>query len=114
MLNQIIFNVFGNKVNLFENEVVNDKEAKEFTKSINAGFYLASAKINIEIANLFILSGLKLIDPNWSLESENHYKSNNNIEIVDNEDKKEKGENNFKVEKNTNKKETILLIISNN
>ena len=104
---KIIFNVVGNKVDLFENEEVNDKEAKEFAKSINAGFYLTSAKSNTEIANLFIQSGLKFIDPNWSLESEN----NNNAEIIDNEDKKEnkkeKGENNLKIEKKNKKNKSF-------
>ena len=40
----IIFNVVGNKVDLYEAEQVNESEAQEFAKSINAGFYLTSAK----------------------------------------------------------------------
>ena len=73
----IIFNIVGNKIDLFESEQVNEKEAKEFAKSINAGFYLTSAKSNIEITNLFIQSGKKFIDPNCELESND----NDNVEI---------------------------------
>ena len=75
----IIFNVVGNKVDLFENEQVDPKEAKEFAKSINAGFYLTSAKSNSGIEKLFIQSGMKFIDPNCNLESIN----NDNVSIYD-------------------------------
>ena len=75
----IIFNVVGNKVDLFENEQVDPKEAKEFAKSINAGFYLTSAKSNSGIEKLFIQSGMKFIDPNCNLESLN----NDDVSIYD-------------------------------
>ena len=77
----IIFNVVGNKVDLYEAEQVNESEAQEFAKSINAGFYLTSAKNNIRITELFVQSGKKFIDPN----SENN--DENNIENVDNRDR---------------------------
>ena len=63
----IIFNIVGNKIDLFEAEQVNEEEAKEFAKSINAGFFLTSAKKNIEITNLFMQSGKKFIDPKSEL-----------------------------------------------
>ena len=75
----IIFNVVGNKVDLFESEQVDPKEAKEFAKSINAGFYLTSAKSNSGIEKLFIQSGMKFIDPNCNLESLN----NDDVSIYD-------------------------------
>ena len=74
----IIFNIVGNKIDLFENEQVNEEEAKNFAKSINAGFYLTSAKSNLEINNLFLKSGKKFIDPNCNLEN-----SENIGEILD-------------------------------
>ena len=77
----IIFNVVGNKVDLYEAEQVNESEAQEFANSINAGFYLTSAKNNIRITELFVQSGKKFIDPN----SENN--DENNIENVDNRDR---------------------------
>ena len=81
----IIFFLVGNKVDLFEEEQVTDKEAKEYAKSINAGFHLTSAKSNSEISNLFIQAGKKYIDPNCDLET------GNNVNIIDDEeDDKEK------------------------
>ena len=82
----IIFNIVGNKADLFEAEQVNEEEAKEFAKSINAGFYLTSAKNNVEITNLFIQSGKKFIDPDCSLESNNDERKlrKNSIKIKEN------------------------------
>ena len=62
----IIFNIVGNKVDLFEIEQVTEEEGKNFAKSINAGFYLTSAKNNIRITELFLESGKKFIDPNFN------------------------------------------------
>ena len=89
----IIFNVVGNKADLFEEEEVNDKDAKEFAKSINAGFYLTSAKSNTEISNLFKESGKKYIDPNYDLEKGNNAKYNNN------KDKNNDKEKNIKIKR---------------
>ena len=76
----IIFNVVGNKADLFESENVTEDEAKEFAKSINAGFFLTSAKNNIQISELFVQSGRKFIDPNCNSET-------NNNDIMNNEEK---------------------------
>ena len=62
----IIFNLVGNKQDLFEMEAVKEDEAKEFAKSINANFYLTSAKNNVLITELFLHSGRLFIDPNYS------------------------------------------------
>jgi small GTP-binding protein len=75
----IIFNLVGNKEDLYETENVKEDEAKEFAKSINAGFYLTSAKSNSGIEKLFIQSGMKFIDPNCNLESLN----NDDVSIYD-------------------------------
>ena len=60
----IIFNIVGNKIDLYELEQVTEEEGKNFAKSINAGFYLTSAKNNVRISELFLESGKKFIDPN--------------------------------------------------
>ena len=73
----IIFNVVGNKQDLFEQEQVKEDDAKEFAKSINAGFYLTSAKRNISISDLFINSGKKYIDPNYNNDINNNNDNNN-------------------------------------
>ena len=73
----IIFNVVGNKQDLYEEEQVKEEDAKEFAKSINAGFYLTSAKRNINISDLFINSGKKYIDPNYNFVINNNNDDNN-------------------------------------
>jgi small GTP-binding protein len=64
----IIFNIVGNKIDLYELEQVTEEEGKNFAKSINAGFYLTSAKNNVRISELFLESGKKFIDPNFNSE----------------------------------------------
>ena len=61
--NGVIFFLVGNKVDLFESEQVNEQEAKEFSNSIGAGFFLTSAKSNIRINDLFWKCGEIFIDP---------------------------------------------------
>ena len=73
----IIFNVVANKQDLYEQEQVKEEDAKEFAKSINAGFYLTSAKRNINISDLFINSGKKYIDPNYNFVINNNNDDNN-------------------------------------
>ena len=73
----IIFNVVANKQDLYEQEQVKEQDAKEFAKSINAGFYLTSAKRNINISDLFINSGKKYIDPNYNFVINNNNDDNN-------------------------------------
>ena len=68
--NGVIFFLVGNKVDLFEMEQVSEQEAKDFAKSIGAGFYLTSAKNNININDLFWKCGEIFIDPNSSNLSE--------------------------------------------
>ena len=86
----IIFNLVGNKIDLFENEEVNEEEAKEYAKSINANFYLTSAKNNLEITNLFLQSGAKFIDPNLNSENKENLDDENikKLEIKENNQNK--------------------------
>ena len=86
----IIFNLVGNKIDLFENEEVNEEEAKEYAKSINANFYLTSAKNNLEITNLFLQSGAKFIDPNLNSENKGNLDDENikKLEIKENNQNK--------------------------
>ena len=50
---EIILGIAGNKSDLYENEEVNEEEAREFSKNINAIFNLTTAKNNEAINNLF-------------------------------------------------------------
>ena len=57
----IIFGVAGNKCDLYEEEDVSEKEAIEFSTSINACFQLTSAKLNTSIDDMFSLLGQQFI-----------------------------------------------------
>ena len=61
-LDGIIFAVAGNKIDMVENEKVNQKEVKEFCEKINAEHKLTSAKQNTAIDDLFILIGKRFLD----------------------------------------------------
>ena len=73
----IIFNLVGNKEDLYETENVKEDEAKEFAKSINAHFYKTSAKNNVLITELFLQSGKMFIDPNYNSKNANGEKETN-------------------------------------
>ena len=47
---------------MFEQEVVTEKEGREFAKNIGAIFYLTSAKYNVGINDLFNNLGRKFLD----------------------------------------------------
>ena len=47
---------------MFDQEAVNENEAREFAKSIGAIFYLTSAKCNVGINDLFNSLGRKFLD----------------------------------------------------
>ena len=49
----MIFDIVGNKSDLFENEEVKENEAREYAQSINAGFHLVSCKDGINIKELY-------------------------------------------------------------
>jgi GTPase SAR1 family protein len=72
----IKFFLVGNKIDLFESEQVKEEEAKEFAKSIEAGFFLTSAKSGIRINELFWKCGEIFIDPNSSNLNEDMNKEN--------------------------------------
>ena len=73
----IILGVAGNKYDLFENEKVNEEEAREWAKEIGAVFELTSAQNNTGINDLFLKVGYKYLDPTF----------NPKIEIGNKEDK---------------------------
>ena len=60
----IVFGVAGNKCDLFHEEQVTEKEAKEFANSIGAVFQLTSCKESIGIDELFEELGKKYLEKN--------------------------------------------------
>ena len=64
----IVLGVAGNKCDLFENEDVDEKEAREFADKIGAIFELTSAQNNTGITEIFEQVGHKYLDPNFQLK----------------------------------------------
>ena len=61
----IVLGIAGNKSDLYDNEAVPEKEARDFAKSINAIFALTSAQNNSGVTKLFEDIGNKYLDPNF-------------------------------------------------
>ena len=78
----IVLGVAGNKCDLYENEQVQEDEAREWAKEIGAVFELTSAQNNTGINDLFLNVGYKYLDPSFKPE----------IEIGNKEDKENKEE----------------------
>lgn len=57
----MILGVAGNKCDLYEEEDVSEKEARDFSASINACFKLTSAKLNTSIDDMFNMLGQQFI-----------------------------------------------------
>ena len=61
----IVLGIAGNKSDLYDEEAVPEKEAREWAKSINAIFALTSAQNNSGVTKLFEDIGNKYLDPNF-------------------------------------------------
>ena len=66
----MIFAVAGNKCDLFDEEEVDEEEAKEFAKSIGAIFKLTSCKESIGIDELFSECGKRYLEVNKLIGNE--------------------------------------------
>ena len=62
-----IYAVVANKNDLYESQQVNEEEANEFAKTINAIYQSTSAKSSSGIATLFDNIGHKFFDPNFQI-----------------------------------------------
>ena len=90
----IIYGVVGNKIDLFEEEKVDEKEVKEFCNTIDATLHTASAIENKNIDDIFRDLGKKFINSNKFKQLISQNTAN----------KKQKIELNDKIKKNTSKK----------
>ena len=61
----IILGIAGNKSDLYDDEAVPEKEAREFAESVGAIFILTSAQNNSGVNKLFENIGKKFLDPNF-------------------------------------------------
>ena len=66
----MIFAVAGNKCDLFNEEEVDEEEAKKFAKSIGAIFKLTSCKESIGIDELFSECGKRYLEVNKLIGNE--------------------------------------------
>ena len=66
----IVFGVAGNKCDLFQEEKVTEKEAKEFANKIGAVFQLTSCKESIGIDELFEELGRKYLEKNNLIDND--------------------------------------------
>jgi GTPase SAR1 family protein len=64
-----IIAIVANKSDLYNSSQVDENEAKEYAKSINALFQLTSAKSNVGINSLFDNIGQKYFDPNFDFNA---------------------------------------------
>jgi small GTP-binding protein len=86
---KMIFDVVGNKTDLFQREEVPENEARNFAKSINAGFHLVSCKDCVGIKDLFEDCGRKYLEDN-DLTKEDSSKKNKNKIVLEKDKKSEK------------------------
>ena len=66
----MVFAVVGNKSDLYKNEQVKEEEGREYAKSINAIFMLTSCAENIGIVELFNECGIKYLESNNEINTE--------------------------------------------
>ena len=104
--NDIVIAIAANKSDLYENEQVNEEEARNYAKSVGAIFIGTSAMNASGIEDLFKAVGSKFIDPNYCFEDDcgddkNDCDKKNNDENNANIKQKEDdiNKNNFKLEK---------------
>ena len=73
----IVLGIAGNKCDLYEQEEVNENQAREFAQSIGAIFALTSAQNNSGINELFRDVGNKYLDPNFQQKLEEEKEEKN-------------------------------------
>ena len=86
---KMVFDIVGNKTDLFQKEEVPENEARDFAKSINAGFHLVSCKDSVGIKDLFEDCGKKYLEDN-DLTKEDSNKKNKNKIVLEKDKKSEK------------------------
>ena len=87
---KMVFDIVGNKTDLFQKEEVPENEARNFAKSINAGFHLVSCKDCVGIKDLFEDCGRKYLEDNDLTKEDSNNKKNKNKIVLDNNKKTEK------------------------
>ena len=95
----IIIGIAGNKFDLFNDEKIPEDKAKNFAKEAGGIFRYTSAKESVGIQELFVLLGLKYLDPNFV--DDGKFLPKTNLAWINNE--------NNNNDKNRNRGESIKL-----
>ena len=95
----IIIGIAGNKFDLFNDEKIPEDKAKNFAKEAGGIFRYTSAKESVGIQELFVLLGLKYLDPNFV--DDGKFLPKTNLAGINNE--------NNNNDKNRNRGESIKL-----
>jgi len=95
----IIIGIAGNKFDLFNDEKIPEDKAKNFAKEAGGIFRYTSAKESVGIQELFVLLGLKYLDPNFV--DDGKFLPQTNLAGINNE--------NNNNDKNRNRGESIKL-----
>ena len=72
----MIFEIVGNKMDLYQKEEISEEMARSYAKSIRAGFHLISCMENVGIKDLFEDCGKKYLEVNGLTESNAKGKKN--------------------------------------
>ena len=85
----MIFDIVGNKMDLYQNEEISEKEAREYAKSIGAGYHLVSCKQSVGIKDLFEDCAKRYLETS-KLTEKNKEKDNISLSLDKNQTKKKK------------------------
>ena len=88
---KMIFDIVGNKIDLFQKEEISENEARDFAKSVNAGFHLISCKDCVNIREVFEDCGRKYIEVNDLINKDTNEKDNKKFDLNNDKKKKKKG-----------------------
>ena len=106
--NDIVIAIAANKSDLYEQEQVNEEEARNYAKNAGALFITTSAMNSSGIEDLFNAVGSKFIDPNFCYEEDIDYDKKVDDYHNDNNDNNNQNENdkcnktNFKLSNDKN------------
>ena len=82
---KMIFDIIGNKSDLFLKEEIPDSKAREYAQSINAGFHLVSGKDGTNIKELYEDCAKRYLEINNLIESGKKEKPKEKIVLEPNE-----------------------------
>ena len=96
----------GNKSDLYEQEVVNEREARKYAKEIGATFKLTSAFTGAGINEMFRTIGCKILDPDY-VDKDDDNEDDNDADNKNNDSNNSDNNNKSNNSNDNNNKETV-------